>query len=55
MSRTISVATRTAYGVERVCDVWEQARSTFYDRQQRVQKLAQGIKPGKARSQAVGV
>jgi putative transposase len=27
--------------------VWERARSTFYDRQERVQKLAQGIKPGK--------
>ena len=44
MSQTVSEAAAKPYGVERVCDVWEQARSTFYDRQQ---KLVQGIKPGK--------
>ena len=42
MSRTVSEAAAKPYGVERVCDVWEQARSTFYDRQERVQKLAKG-------------
>ena len=47
MSRTVSVSKGTPYGVERVCDVWEQARSTFYDRQERAEKLAQGIRPGK--------
>lgn len=47
MSQTVSEGSAKPYGVERVCDVWEQARSTFYDRQERVQKLAQGIKPGK--------
>jgi hypothetical protein len=36
----------TSYGVERVCVVWEQARSTFYDRRERAQKRSQGIKPG---------
>jgi hypothetical protein len=44
MSQTVSEAAAKPYGVERVCDVWEQARSTFYDRQL---KLVQGIKPGK--------
>jgi hypothetical protein len=43
MSQTVSEGSAKPYGVERVCDVWEQARSTFYDRQERVQKLAQGI------------
>ena len=38
MSRTISPATGTPYGVERVCRAWEQARSTFYARQQRLQE-----------------
>ena len=47
MSQTISVATGTPYGVERVCKAWEQARSTFYDRQERAEKAAHGIKPGK--------
>ncbi len=47
MSRTISVSTGTPYGVERVCKVWEQARSTFYERQERAEKRAQGISPGK--------
>ena len=47
MSQTVSEGVAQPYGVERVCEVWEQARSTFYDRQERVQRLAQGIKPGK--------
>jgi len=32
MSQTVSEGSAKPYGVERVCDVWEQARSTFYDR-----------------------
>jgi transposase InsO family protein len=47
MSQTASAETGKAYGVERVCQVWEQARSTFYDRQERAQKAAEGLKPGK--------
>ena len=47
MSQTTSVATGKPYGVERVCKAWEQARSTFYDRQERAKKVAQGERPGK--------
>ena len=54
MSQTVSASTEATYGVERVCVVWEQARSTFYDRRERVQKLCQGIKPGKRGPQAAG-
>jgi len=46
MSRTTSAATGKPYGVARVCRVWEQARSTFYDRRERAQKAARGIQPG---------
>jgi hypothetical protein len=47
MSQTASESAAKRYGAERVCEVLEQTISTFYDRQERVQKLAQGIKPGK--------
>jgi transposase InsO family protein len=47
MSQTVSASTEATYGVERVCVVWEQARSTFYDRRERAQKRFQGIMPGK--------
>jgi len=47
MSQTVSASTEATYGVERVCVVWEQARSTFYDRRERAQKRSQGITPGK--------
>lgn len=47
MSQTASVATGKPYGVERVCRMWEQARSTHYDRQERAQKAVQGIEPGR--------
>jgi transposase InsO family protein len=47
MSQTVSASTGAAYGVERVCVVWEQARSTFYDRCERAQKRYQGITAGK--------
>jgi putative transposase len=35
MSATISPTTGKLYGVERVCDVWEVSRSSFYDRKVR--------------------
>ena len=35
MSQTISEFNGRPYGVQRVCQVWEQARSTFYERTQR--------------------
>jgi transposase InsO family protein len=35
VSQTISSSTGTPYGIQRVCRVWEQARSTFYARQAR--------------------
>jgi len=47
MSEAASVVTGKPYGVERVCRVWERARSTFYDRQERAEKAAQGVKPGR--------
>ena len=47
MSQTVSASTGATYGVEQVCVVWEQARSTFYDRLERAQRLCHGIKPGK--------
>ena len=31
MSQTISPLAEKPYGVERVCQIWEQARSTFYN------------------------
>ena len=47
MSRTISAGIGKPYGVERVCRIWEQARSAFYDRRKRARKAAQGIRPGR--------
>jgi len=44
MSQTASAWTGKSYGVERVCRVWEQARSTFYDRQERAREEAKGVK-----------
>ena len=35
MSQTISESSGRPYGVQRACQVWEQARSTFYERTQR--------------------
>lgn len=35
MSATISPTTGKLYGIERVCDVWEVSRSSFYDRKAR--------------------
>ena len=31
MSQTVSPGADKLYGVQRVCRIWEQARSTFYD------------------------
>jgi hypothetical protein len=47
MSQTLSASTGAAYGVERVCLVWDQARSTFYDRRERSQRRSEGPMPGK--------
>ena len=47
MSQTLSASTGSAYGVERVCLVWDQARSTFYDRRERSQRRSEGPMPGK--------
>ena len=54
MSQTLSASTGAAYGVERVCLVWDQARSTFYDRRERSQRRAEGPDAGQTRSQAAG-
>lgn len=45
MSRTTSAGCGKPYGVKRVCAVWEQARSTFYERRER--GVAQGVTPAK--------
>jgi len=49
VSQTISGSTGAPYGIQRVCRVWEQARSTFYAQQARTAELTpparQGPKP----------
>ena len=35
MSQTISESSGLPYGVQRICQVWEQAPSTFYEQMQR--------------------
>jgi putative transposase len=45
VSQTISGSTGTPYGIQRVCRVWEQARSTFYARQARA--AAPPVTPGR--------
>ena len=47
MSQTSSAETGKPYGVARVCHVWEQARSTFYARQERAKHSREGVKPGR--------
>jgi putative transposase len=47
MSQTVSACTGATYGVERVCLMWGQARSSFYDRCERAQRRAEGLTPGK--------
>jgi len=41
MSQTISLFTGKLYGVERICWIWEQARSTLYARKQRIETPTQ--------------
>ena len=43
MSQTISLDTEKPYGVQRVCRIWEQARSTFYNAGRQVS----GTTPGR--------
>jgi len=40
MSATISLATGKPYGIQRVCEVWEVPRSTFYDRKARLESVS---------------
>lgn len=47
MSQTVSTATGKPYGVERVCLVWDQARSTFYARKHRPEREPEGTPPAK--------
>ncbi len=49
MSETISESTGKRYGVQRVCRVWEVARSSVYERRQRAEKRQEGevpVRPG---------
>jgi hypothetical protein len=46
MSQTSSAETGKPYGVARVCHVWEQARSTFYARQERAKHSREGSSQG---------
>ena len=45
MSETISESTGKRYGVQRVCRVWEVARSSVYERRQRAEKRQEGEVP----------
>jgi transposase InsO family protein len=47
MSRTISESTGKPYGIKRVCAVWNQARSTFYEQKKRVLTMVPGYIPAK--------
>jgi putative transposase len=47
MSEAISESTGKRYGVQRVCRVWEVARSSVYERRQRAEKRAEGALPGR--------
>jgi len=47
MSEAISEATGKQYGVQRVCRVWELARSSVYDRRQRAEKRRRGDLPAR--------
>jgi len=52
MSEAISETTGRPYGIQRVCRVWERARSSVYARRQRAAKRREGAlpAPGAARS-----
>ncbi len=47
MSETISEITGKRYGVQRVCRVWEVARSSVYERRQRAEKRREGDAPAR--------
>ena len=47
MSETISESTSKRYGVQRVCRVWEVARSSVYERRQRAEKRQEGEEPAR--------
>jgi putative transposase len=47
MSETISETTGKRYGVQRVCRVWEVARSSVYERRQRAEKREEGDVPAR--------
>lgn len=40
MSATISLATGKPYGIQRVCEIWDVARSTFYTRKARLESIS---------------
>ncbi len=46
MSRAHSISTRRAYGVQRICRVWKQARSSVYARRQATRSRAPLRRPG---------
>lgn len=46
MSTTISAATGKLYGIQRVCDVWEMPRSSFYTRKTRLLESPVPLKRG---------
>ena len=45
MSQTTSATTGWRYGLERVCRLWEQSRSAFYARRDRLQRSASADSP----------
>ncbi len=45
MSQTTSATTGRRYGLERVCRLWEQSRSAFYARRDRLQRSASADSP----------
>ena len=42
MSQTTSATTGRRYGLERVCRLWEQSRSAFYARRDRLRATSAG-------------
>ena len=47
MSNAISETTGKRYGIQRVCRVWERARSSVYARRQRAEKRREGALPAR--------
>jgi len=46
MSQSTSLSTRRVYGLKKVCDAWEVARSSYYSRQKEKSVGKRGPKPG---------